>query len=118
MKYFHAFKIKGLPRRPNGSHGHWARINAERKKWHALVGHAISYKPKEPIKQCRVTCIRSTADLVDYDNLVMSFKPVIDGLVIHGIIQDDSMRVIVDRRYCFEKTTRKDAHITVCVEEL
>ena len=108
----------GLPKLPNGSHGHWASVNRYRRTWHQLVSNAIGFKPKKPLEKVRVTCIRAASLKCDYDNLVMSFKPVIDGLVLAGIIKDDDMDTIVERRYSVQKTTRKDSHVTVCVEEI
>ena len=62
--------------------------------------------------------IRATADKCDFDNLVYSFKPVVDGLVKAGIIQDDDMDTVVERKYLFHKVPRKEAHVIVSVEEI
>lgn len=54
----------------------------------------------------------------DYDNLVYSFKPVIDGLKNAGIIKNDDMLTIIDRKYSWCKVPEKMKHITIEVEEI
>lgn len=54
----------------------------------------------------------------DYDNLVYSFKPVIDGLKNCGVIKNDDMLTIVDRKYFWTKVPEKMKHITIEVEEV
>lgn len=54
----------------------------------------------------------------DYDNLVYSFKPVIDGLVHAKIIQNDDMNTVVMRHYAWAKVKRGQEQITIEVEEI
>ena len=89
-----------------------------RQTWHRLVSLAISHKPESPIKICKVICIKYSSRKCDYDNLVYSFKPVIDGLVLSGIIKDDDMMTIIDRKYMWCKFPEKDSYITIEVQEL
>lgn len=110
--------IPGKPELSNGSHGHWATINKQRKRWHDAVARAIEYRPTEPLKMCSIICHRFSSNKCDYDNLVYSFKPLVDGLVHSGIIIDDDLFTIVDRKYLWSKTKRDKPFITIEVEEL
>jgi len=118
MKYKTKITIKGLPPLPNNAKKHWSKVNESRKLWHRLVEISIPHKPKEPLKLCTITCTRFTADKCDFDSLVYSFKPVMDALILSGIIVDDDMETIINPKYFFTKSTRKDAHITIHIEEL
>lgn len=118
MKYVHTIKIRGAPSLPNRSHGHWSKIERERKIWHKLVAESILFKPTLPITQARVTCIRATSRKCDYDGLVYSFKAVIDGLVNCFVLRDDDMFTITERHYAWRKVPEKEKYIQVTVEEL
>lgn len=61
--------------------------------------------------------IRRSSRSPDYDGLVHSFKPVMDALKFHGIIQDDSMANIGVPEYRWEKTQSGKGHIQLIVEQ-
>ncbi len=50
-------------------------------------------KPEFPLEICTLFLKRSHWRSLDYDGLVGSFKPVVDGLVTAGILIDDSWKV-------------------------
>lgn len=110
--------IPGKPELSNGGRAHWAVINKQRQRWHAAVARAVLFKPQEPLTMVKLTCIRHSSNKCDYDNLVYSFKPVVDGLVNAGIIIDDDLFTIVERRYFWCKTSRDKPFITVEVEAI
>lgn len=118
MKYYHRIKIKGYPPLPNNAGKHWAQVNASRKTWHRLTAAAITHKPDQPIEKCKVICIKYSSRKCDFDGLVYSFKPVIDGLVLVGIIKDDDMDTIVQREYHWVKVKEVDSFVTIQIEEL
>lgn len=118
MKYRHSFKINALPKMPRLLQGHWRGIDAYRKEWHRYVANAcLMNKPAKPLKFSRVWLVRASATVCDFDNLVFSFKPVLDGLVLAGVLEDDAMENIIEQHYAFSKVKRKEQHITVTVEE-
>lgn len=118
MKYFHKATIKSVPSLGN-RHQHWSKTAKERKQWHTHVFNAFRiYKPKEPIKSCIVRVVRYSSRCPDFDNMVYSFKAVFDGLIHSGIIFNDDMKTIVDRKYSWCKVPEKDHQITIEVEEL
>jgi hypothetical protein len=119
FKYKRTEKINALPSLMNKSGHHWAVVEKARKQWHKWVDQAFMIgKPSKPISHCKLSLVRATANVCDYDNLVISFKPVVDGLVKAGIIADDDFQTVVDRHYSFLKVPRKEAHILITVEEL
>lgn len=103
VHYFCDIKINGIPSLAN-KNVHWRVTQRERSKWHQIVlASFINKKPIRPLKKCVMTLIRATADKCDYDNLVYSFKPVVDGLVHAKILVDDDMDTIIKRDYFFQK---------------
>lgn len=111
--------INGLPKNTNGSHGHWTRSHGERKKWRkASYSAAIDHKPKKPLDKCILTCTRHSSSEPDFDNLAISFKSIIDGLVDAGIMEDDKSSCVVRREYKWEKAKAGKGFVTIKVEEI
>lgn len=54
----------------------------------------LNNRPEAPLAKFDLTITRYGAKCLDYDNLVASFKPYIDGLKLAGIIEDDSWKYI------------------------
>lgn len=50
--------------------------------------------PAQPLENFRLSIVRYGAKTLDYDNLIASFKPYIDGLKKSEIIKDDSWKYI------------------------
>lgn len=50
-------------------------------------------KPKKPLRKCSLTLVRYGTKYLDFDGLVGSFKPVVDGLKYSEIIIDDNFGV-------------------------
>lgn len=112
-----------LPKPQGGVMQRWRR-SQYRKEWHERVAALViskKLKPPEPLTRVRMVCIRysaTTKGQIDYDNLVYSFKPIIDALVKCGIMVDDNMGVIVEREYRWIKAKRKDQRVTITIEEI
>ncbi len=118
MKYRLEFEMQGLPKNPNGSHGHWTAAASIRKKWRkGSFAMALSKKQAKPLDKCSVECIRYSSRASDFDNLVASFKPVIDGLIDAGIIVDDNEKCVISRKYRNELTKPGKGKIKVIVDE-
>lgn len=87
------FSVRGLPpTQTGGGRGHWAKRHREVKQWRELVaGLARAHRgPGPPWPRARVRITRRSAKEPDADNLVASMKPILDGLVVAGVIPDDS----------------------------
>jgi hypothetical protein len=51
-------------------------------------------KPEMPLEKFKISITRHGARALDYDNLISSFKPFIDSLVLSKIIANDSWKYI------------------------
>lgn len=51
-------------------------------------------KPHEPLSRAQLSITRHFYRTLDFDGLVGSFKPVVDGLIHAGVIVDDNWRVL------------------------
>jgi Holliday junction resolvase RusA-like endonuclease len=120
MSYSREIVIFNLPPTPNRSEAHWSGRSLTRASWRQLVDKAINARglPPHPLERARITCTRFSSKRPDYDNLVASFKSVIDGLVDCGVIEDDADSVLVERSYLWQHATNQESKIIVKVEEV
>jgi len=102
------------------------RVRANnRKLWHKRVLDAVrevslhhpAYTFSKWIK-AGIVCTRYSTREPDQDNLVISFKAIIDGLVQCGVLVEDNNSVILQREYKWEKCKRIDQRVTIVVTEL
>jgi len=85
-------EINELPRLQTNTYSNWRIRHGYTKLWHRRVGEALIHfqaKIESPLKRSKILCIRRSLKEPDYDNLVISFKPIIDGLKVYGVIEDD-----------------------------
>lgn len=93
-----------LPPGPNGKEGvlrmYWTERNKLMHRWHMLVRAQLDTLdlPAMPLfdctHPCTATATRVGTKLMDWDNFGASLKPVLDGLVKAGALEDDSPEVI------------------------
>lgn len=120
MKYDELFTFDELPKLQPDSFRSWPARARYRKDWHKRVaGHVLilKAKPKTPLETAVVSCTRHSTREPDRDNLVQSFKPILDGFVKAGVLKDDSPAVIGAPEYSWEKTGRGKGRITVWIRE-
>ena len=89
-----------------------------RQLWADLVEIAVrdsGDRPKEPWSMAGVVCIRYSTRAPDRDNLAISFKPLLDGLIKAGVIEDDAPRNLPIQSYRWEKAPRKASRVEVFV---
>lgn len=90
--YVLRFELDGLPKMPNNGHGHWRADHERKKKWKEKVILLVGYRrPAVPLEKACVKLTRFSSVQPDYDNLVASFKPIIDGLRYAKVLKDDRM---------------------------
>jgi len=116
----HTIVIQGLPKMTNTiGRKHWSYKAKEARTWKDLVGLALGTNiPKRPLNKAVVMCRRHSSKCPDYDGLVSSFKHVIDGLVEHGVLQDDSMQHIGMPLFRWCKVSPKEGMIVVRVIQI
>jgi Holliday junction resolvase RusA-like endonuclease len=86
--------LKGLPTGGN-SRQSWRAKYAETTKWKKAVFFATRNKlPSKPLKKVRLKFTRFSTSKMDWDNLVISFKAIQDGLVDCGVMRDDKVKNI------------------------
>ncbi len=73
--------------------------------------------PDAPLAHAHCTFTRFSSKRPDYDGLVHSMKPVLDGLVKGNVLVDDSYDVIGVPQYLWEYVDRNNGHIQIQVEE-
>lgn len=120
MKYKLQVELAGLPKTYNSlGRTHWAIKANEAKKWRKEVAFSvIAERPKEPLQKAKVTLIRFSSNCPDFDGLVSSFKPVIDGLKDGKILVDDKMSCIGSPTYKWEKAPPGKGKIRIVVESI
>jgi Holliday junction resolvase RusA-like endonuclease len=70
--------------------------------------------PATPLTSYQITFVRHTIRPLDIDNLVASFKPVLDSLVRSGVIEDDKWEMSEFIKYRQVKVkTKKDQRVSV-----
>ena len=114
------FSINDLPLTTNAQTSmHWRKKGEYVKTWHLKVWAAVGKnKPALSLSLARLILIRFSTTEPDFDGLVSSFKPVIDGLINCSVLQNDRFENIGQPIYGWEKSTRKNSGITVRVQEI
>ena len=113
------FCIEQLPPTVNRQSGmHWRKKAQIVKQWHGMVAIYCGgfLKPKAPFKKAKLTLTRFSSVEPDFDGLVSSFKPVIDGLIKCGVLENDKMSNIGKPDYRWEKVKPKQGKIVVTIE--
>jgi hypothetical protein len=79
---------------------------------------SLGKRPPSPLTSFQITATRHASRFLDYDNLVASLKPVIDGLKLAKVIQDDNWNFIRRDNYFLNQTKSTEKKIVITVEEL
>lgn len=102
------FEIKDLPKLPNTLlRRHWSVVSRESNKWHRLVKEKVIW-PNPPLQKAKLIFTRFSVKEPDFDNLVSSFKWVMDALVECGVIIDDKYSNVVGSEYRWQKVAKKE----------
>jgi len=108
--------LDGLPRLQTNNYGHWSIRARSKKEWEIRVRGALGRNiPAEPLERAEIACVRFSSSEPDHDNLVASFKPLIDGLVKARVIRDDKPSVIGSPNYTWERCKRGEGRVRVAV---
>lgn len=70
----------------------------------------LGKQPSQPLVKYQITFTRHTTRPLDIDNLVASFKPVLDSLVLFGVIQDDKWGLTDSVFYKQKKVKKINEH--------
>ena len=118
-----SFFVPRLPKLPNRSArpAHWAVVQREAKAWHDDVQWLVNiHAPGRllMIERARLTLTRVSTHEPDPDNLMASWKYVIDGLQRAGVIVDDKRENVEILSQWNKASKRADQGIIVQVEEI
>lgn len=112
------FELDGLPKTTNAfKRSHWTHSFKERKRWKTFVFYKLGEFRWEKFSKPRLTLTRFSTTEPDFDGLVSSFKAVIDGLKVAGVIEDDKQSIIGQPLYKWEYAPPRKGKIRVVVEE-
>lgn len=90
---------------------HWRKRQAIYKSVYRIVDLLILGKrPSKPLTKYTITFTRHTTRPLDIDNLVASFKPVLDSLVLSEVILDDKWSMTDNVFYKQKKVAKKTEH--------
>ena len=111
--------LEGLPALQSGAFGHWTARRRHDSRWKQLVGlEARGKLPGEPLAKAFLSCTRYSAarSSPDRDNLVASFKPLIDAL--QGTVLIDDSPEHMTAQYHWEKCPRGEGRVVIEVSEV
>ena len=91
------------------------KYKAMREDWVMYVKEAYHLNPQ--LTQCNVIIDRYGSLKMDWDNLYGGVKPLMDALIIAGVIADDNPDVVSNLRVTQSKSSRKDARTHVLIRE-
>ena len=123
------FEIPGLPELPQKRRSYWV-IKKAADRWREVVKLTVKQRrPPDPLSSALITLTRRSSVEPDYDNLVASFKPVVDALTLSkknnrgrmiwraDVLVDDRPSVLA-RRYLWEKAPPGKGSIHVVVQAI
>ena len=119
MSYTLSLRLDGLPPlQRSAARGHWAKDAGVVKRWRERTAFEIGrHKPRRPLVRAELEFERHSASEPDFDNLVASFKPILDGIVLAGVLADDKPSNIGSPRYYWRKASRGGGFVTVKLRE-
>lgn len=119
MKLIAEIEIQGLPKTINQiGQSHWRVKQRHTQKWKGLViQHCYLAKISGlNLAKAWLTLTRCSAKEPDADNLAISFKPLVDGLVEAGVIIDDRPSVIGSSTYLWKASKMKAGKVLIRIE--
>lgn len=124
-KFSLSFEIPGLPFLPNrATKNCWQEHNRLAKLWKKKTTDAILENLKvsqlalTPLTKAKLTMTRCSSFEPDYDGLVISFKHVLDALVMNKIIVNDKPSIIGAPVYTWEVAPPTRGKVRVLVESV
>lgn len=111
-----AFELRGLPPILLNSRMNYYKRSRINNDWYARVYFAVKHqRPPFPCHTARVKIVRFSSTEPDFDGLVSAGKPLLDGLVRAGVLEDDRTSVIGQPTYLWEQAAPKQGRVLVSV---
>lgn len=118
-KYYCKITLSGLPTGGNARQ-HWTTKYTEVTKWKKRILAAVgSSAPAKPLERVKLKFTRASCGSMDWDNMIISFKSIQDGLVEARILADDKITNIPEiPMYEQANAKRGDGYVVIEVWEL
>lgn len=115
MRIIATIELPGVPNTLNATYTHWTKKAAEIKRWKNAVYYACHQEKIIGISLDKAVLefTRYSSRECDFDNLVGSFKPILDGLRYARVIKDDKPSNIGSPIFKWVKVSRRDSKIEV-----
>lgn len=122
-KYFLEIELPYVETDPNNILGrHWRSKHSRfQKTKNDIYRLTLGKTPKTPLTKFKISIVRHASGYLDFDNLVASMKPVIDGFTLAKIIKNDDWSVIRQENISFDQVkTKRGAKkfLVIKVEEI
>jgi len=112
-----SFEVPGIPASPNVTRTRNFHLNASQAKdWKTATIAAVGGRhPETPLPSVRLVLVAltKTRGRRDPDNFAAACKPIIDGLVLAGVLVDDSFAVIRELVVRREQADRNAVRVEV-----
>lgn len=118
MKLIGEFSIKYLPKTINAiGRSHWTVKSNEAKRCKDMVWEQCARIGivGERLQKATLEFTRHSFKEPDFDGLVSSFKHIIDGLTVAGVIEDDKPSVIGSPVFKWEWAPKMSGYISIKV---
>lgn len=80
-----------------------------------IYKQSLGKLPATPLTLFQISVHRFSSKFMDYDNLISSLKPALDGLTLAKIIEDDKWDYI--KHISVEQTKSKEKKLIIRIEE-
>jgi hypothetical protein len=100
---------------------HWTVKNSGRKNIKQEIHYrTIGMEPEKPLAKFKIVIERHcpSVNFLDYDNMVTSFKPILDGLKNSKIIKGDTWKYITRENYFQDQIKSDRFMLKIRVEEV
>lgn len=120
--YTMTLSMPGLPQLNAAANRHWRIRAREARHWREVVSAGVKASaeglPESPIQTCALLCERRSSTEPDDDNLVFSFKQIVDAFIELGIVVDDSPEHVGYRRYHWSRVPKKQGMVEITVVDI
>ncbi len=120
--YLLEFRLEGLPNLITNERCGWKVKWARATRWKQAVLIAVrsqaNYQEPPKLEKAMLTLTRHSSQEPDFDNMVSSFKYIIDGLVQAQVISNDRSANIGQPQYLWKQAPAKQGYVTIKVEEI
>lgn len=77
---------------------------------------SLGKRPLVPLTSFHISAVRHSPKFLDFDNLISSLKPFIDGLTLAKVIEDDSWEFI--KNIAVDQVKSKTKKLVITVREV